>query len=225
LQENVPTRRAHGFSGACIRPRISSPEFAPYFENRVKTSKSRGEAVRRLGYHDASTIYHHLRRLGMEAPSDWSRRPDAKLTRQDLVPAVIIPTLEPRAWVAALVQGEGSLECHHLKRSDSTTIDVVVGMTDPAPIFKLSDHVGLSRPARPKRNRQWQPVWRKSISGLRALRLLREILPFLVGQKQREAQRAVQLFSPDGYMRGHFTTSYIWPAEQFPLRKHGPPRK
>lgn len=207
------------------RPPASSLEFATYFENIVKTSKSRGEATRRLGYYDASMVYHHLRRLGIQTPPEWSKRPDVSLRRQQNVPEIIITTSEGRSWVGALTQGEGCIQSHYQKRGDSTTIDLTTGMTDPAPIFKLSDYYRLTRPTRPKINHNWKPVWTKTVSGLRAFRILGEILPFLVGQKLKEAERALDFFSPDGYHWGCFRANDIWPLKEFPLRRRGPPRK
>ena len=52
------------------------------------------------------------------------------------------------SWVGGLIQGEGCIESHYVKSMDSTAIQLAFGMTDPEPIFKLCDLVGLSRPSR-----------------------------------------------------------------------------
>src|SRR4029077_4700583 len=68
------------------------------------------------------------------------------------------------------------------------------------------------------KNHEWRPQYRKNIAGLRALRVLQEILPFLVGQKLREAQRALEFFGPRGLHRGCYRNGDIWPLNEFPLR-------
>ena len=104
------------------------------------------------------------------------------------------------------------------KCSHTTYLQLDIGMADPAPIFRLSDYLGVRRPTKPSKNHQWMPLWRKSIAGLRALRVLQETLPYLVGQKQREAEKAVVFFSPGGYHNGCFRNGDIWSREDFPLR-------
>jgi hypothetical protein len=94
-------------------------------------------------------------------------------------------------------------------------------MTDPEPIFKFSDHVGLTHPSKPVKNHDWKPNWHKNIAGLRALRLLREIGPFLLGGKRKEAERAIDFFSPSGSHRGRFRNCDIWPSSEFSLEDEG----
>jgi hypothetical protein len=135
------------------------------------------------------------------------------------VPETIIPTLEGRCWVGALLQGEGSITSYYVKVTNSTTVNLVFGMTDPAPIRKLSDTVGLRNPTKPKAKDNGKPAWIKSIYGRRAIGILKEVLPFLMGEKLREAERALEFFNQDGYYRGHKTPIDIWPTNEFPLRK------
>ena len=218
-QTSKKKRRAiqHG-----IRPLASSPEFAPYFENVVKTSKSREEAVNRMGYGNPSVIYHHMKRLGLEPPTEWRLKPYVSIIRQERVPKVIITVEGGRNWVAALVQGEGCIKTHYSKRFDVTSLEIYVAMTDSAPIFSFCDLVGKGRPQRamPGRN-GWKPVWWTAIGGLRAYRVLQEILPFLLGQKFEEAKRGLEFFTPAGYTDGCFGGYEVWPENEFPLRKRG----
>src|SRR2546428_6490170 len=81
--------------------------------------------------------------------------------------------------------------------------DLSVGMTDPAPVFRFSDLVGLTRPSRPKQhaNIRMKPYWRKDVIGLRALRVLSEIQPFLTGVRLKEDQKALTFFSTRGIQR------------------------
>lgn len=206
-----------------IRPSSSTPEFAKYFENVVKTSKRREEAVKRMGYANPSIIYHHMKRLGIEAPIEWRLKPYVGSKRRQRVPQEIISTVEGRFWVAALIQGEGCIRVHYSKRSHLTAVELVTVMGDPAPIFTLSDYVGASRRLKPKLNNNGNPMWLSVVGGLRAYRVLQEIRPFLLGQKLREAERALEFFAPYGYRRGHHGGYDVWPRSEFPLRKPGNP--
>jgi hypothetical protein len=200
------------------RPPTSSPEFRSYFEEIVRTSSSQTEAAHKLGYLATSTVWHYMKRLGVQAPPLWSKRLHLREVAQAKIPTIMISTLEGRAWVAALIQGEGCIQSIYRKRSNSTYLELDFAMVDPAPIFRLSDHLGVPRRTKPSRNHDWTPLWRKSLTGLRGLRVLQETLPFLLGQKRKEAEKAVDFFSPGGYHRGCFRNGDIWPSEDFPLR-------
>jgi hypothetical protein len=147
---------------------------------------------------------------------------------QRKVPEVVISETKDRAWVGALVQGEGCTGTHYVKVSDSTTTDLTVGMTDSAPVFRFADLCGLSRPERArKRPEGLQPIWVKNVAGLRALRILAEIHTFLVGEKKREVEKAFEVFGVNGYHRGRILPIDVWPPDEFPLRRrrrYFPPR-
>jgi len=106
---------------------------------------------------------------------------------------------------------------------DFTTVELSISMTDPAPVFQFADIVGLPRPSKPKPPRiaepNSKPKWMKGVTGLRALRALEEIRPFLFGEKAREVERALAFFSPTGYRDGCFRPIDIWPRKEFPLRR------
>lgn len=207
-----------------VRPPARSPKFAGYFVNVVKTSKTVGEAASRLGYTNPSMIYHHVKRLGIDAPPEWLLKPGVRRQRQGLVPAVIMPDMMDRAWSGALVQGEGGIVAHYSKRVNVTALDVRTAMTDPVPVFRLCDLFGVARPqsSLPKQPPR-KPIWECVVGGLRAYRVLHEILPFLLGGKQKEAKRALEFFAPDGYHNGRFGGYDIWPRDQFPSRSKGRP--
>jgi hypothetical protein len=204
-------------------PSASSPEFAAYFEEIVRTSGTLPEAVRRLGYHQATTVRYHMRRFGVRAPDEWRRRPHLAAVARRNVPEVVILTPEARSWVASIVQGEGCIQSRYEEDDNYTYLVLDVLMVDPAPIVRLSEYVGLKPPSKPVKNHQWKRLWHRNIAGLRALRVLQEITPYLVGQKRREAERAMSFFSPVGLHRGCFRNGDIWPHNEFPLRskKHG----
>jgi hypothetical protein len=203
-------------------PPARSKEFAPYFENVVKTSKTVGEAVQRLGYANPSIIRHHLRRLGLEAPAQWGLKPGVRKQRQGRVPEVIMHREMDRAWTGALIQGEGGFVAHYSKRVDVTALDVRAAMTDPDPIFRLCESFGVARPKKsPPKQAGRKPIWYCVVGGLRAYRVLQEILPFLVGDKLKEAERALEFFAPDGYRQGRFGGYDVWPRSEFPFRTKG----
>jgi len=204
------------------RPPARSPEFASYFENIVKTSKTVGEAVSRLGYANTSIIYHHVKRLGIETPKEWLLKPGVRKQRQRMVPEVIMHHEMDRAWSGGLIQGEGGIVAHYSKRVDVTALDVRAAMTDPDPIFRLCDSFGVARPPKslPKQPGR-KPIWECVVGGLRAYRVLQEILPFLFGEKLKEAKRALEFFAPYGYRQGRFGGYDIWPRSEFPFRTKG----
>jgi hypothetical protein len=200
------------------RPPFGSPAWLANFEEVVRTSKTREEAMSRLGYASHSTIYYHLERLGIERPRVWNERPWLREFLQRNIPAVIIPTTVGRCWVAGLVQGEGCFQARFRKQVDATYLNLDVSMADPEPIFTFSDYVGLSHPLKPVRNHDWKPNWHKNVSGLRALRVLQEVHPYLLGEKLKEAEKAVTFFTPYGIHSGCFGNLDVWPTSEFHWR-------
>lgn len=201
-----------------IRPPVSSSEFPAYFETVVRSSKTREEAACRLGYSEVS-IYRHMKRLGITKPEGWPSVPNIGAIRQRGVPEVVIVDSKERPWVGSLVQGEGCFYSHYVKVTNSTALAIDTKMTDPDPIFRLADLFGMSRPSRPKLRPGLKPIWRKEILGLRALRVTHEILPFLFGEKRREAEKAIACFGPRGYHPNCLRSIDVWPSNEFPLRR------
>jgi hypothetical protein len=105
--------------------------------------------------------------------------------------------------------------------TDTTYLDLDVAMADARPVFEFADFIGLARPIKPVKNHRWKPNWHKNVSGLRALRVLQEILPFLLGEKRREAERAIAFFGPFGSWRGHYRNEDVWPMSDFASRTKG----
>jgi DNA-binding transcriptional ArsR family regulator len=186
----------------------------------VNTSKTRTEAVRTLGYANPSVVYYHLKKFGIPHPPQWKLKPGVSKQRRGRVSDVILKTEGDRGWVGGLTQGEGCIRVHYSRKSDDTVLELSVGMTDPAPVFSFCDLCGRKRPAKPSpRLNPRKPMWIGVIGGLRAYRVLQEILPFLEGQKLEEAKRALEFFAPDGYRKGQWTAYDVWPEGEFPLRK------
>lgn len=200
------------------RPPFESPEWLANFEEVVRTSKTTQEAVDRLGYATPSVVYYHLKKFGIERPRLWNERPSLREFMQRKIPAVIIPATVGRCWVAGLVQGEGCFQARFRKQADATYLNLDVSMADPEPVFTFSDYVGLSHPSKPVKNHGWKPNWHKNVSGLRALKVLQEIHPFLLGEKLKEAEKAIAFFTPFGIHSGCFGNRDIWPTGEFPWR-------
>jgi len=203
------------------RPPFGSPEWLANFEEVVRTSKTTKEAVDRLGYATPSVVYYHLKKFGIERPRLWNERPSLREFMQRNIPEVMIPTIIARRWVAGLVQGETCIQSIYREFMDTVYLQLDTAMVDPAPICKLSEYFQLPAPKSPIRNHDWRPQRRKNIAGLRALRVLKEITPFLLGDKRKEAERALSFFSPFGNHRGCYRNGDIWPQSEFPLRTKG----
>lgn len=152
-----------------------------------------------------------------------------KSANRDNVPEIVVKAPEWRAWVGGLIQAEGCIHSHYVKKTDATTVDITIAMTDPAPVIKFATLCGLPGPTEPKNmaGHRTKPLWLKDITGLRAYRILQEVLPHLYGEKRREAERVFSFFDSWGYHKGHHIPSDIWPVEEFPLRrrrKYFPPK-
>jgi hypothetical protein len=50
------------------------------------------------------------------------------------------------------------------------------------------------------------------------LRVLEESLPVLLGERLKEAEKAVVFFAPNGIRRGSFGNRDVWPTSEFPWR-------
>jgi hypothetical protein len=62
----------------------------------------------------------------------------------------------------------------------------------------------------------------RSVKGLRALLILKDVLPYLMGEKLREAEAAIEFFSTTGYRKGRFRESEVWSPASFPHRYEAP---
>jgi len=200
------------------RPPFGSPEWLPYFKENVMTSSRAAEVAAKMGYRGSGMVWYHMKKFGIPYPREWSLRPHLALARQQRIPEVVIPTTIGRRWVAGLVQGETCIQSLYREITGTTYLELDTAMVDPAPICKLSEYFQLPAPGKAIKNHDWRPQWRKNAQGLRALRILKEITPFLLGEKLREATKALDFFSPFGYHRGCFRNGDIWPRDEFPLR-------
>jgi len=136
------------------------------------------------------------------------------------VPDVIIPARLDRFWVAGMMQTRrGRIQSRFVRRLRATYLEIELVMADPGPVFAFSDYVGLPRPSRPLKNR-----WHRDVVGLRAFRVLQEIRPILLGQRLKEAEKAIDFFAPDGIRPGRIADTDIWSPSEFPwrIKRRGP---
>jgi len=193
---------------------------APSARKALKKAPAKpvAKVAAKMGYRGPGMVWYHMKKFGIPYPREWSLRPHLALARQQRIPEVVIPTTIGRRWVAGLVQGETCIQSLYREITGTTYLELDTAMVDPAPICKLSEYFQLPAPGKAIKNHDWRPQWRKNAQGLRALRILKEITPFLLGEKLREATKALDFFSPFGYHRGCFRNGDIWPRDEFPLR-------
>ncbi len=112
-----------------------------------------------------------------------------------------------------MIGTEGSISCAYDSVERDTALVVIVEMTDREWVARFAEAIGVSPPSErgqkillPNR----KPKFRRGASGLRAVRILVEVMPYLCGQKLIEAKRAVKFFSPSGYKEGCYRAAEIW---------------
>ena len=97
------------------------------------------------------------------------------------------------AWLAAIVDGEGSIQIHRQRRPasvnsvDSFQVDLGVGMMTPEVVQRCHEITGLGSCKQQNRG-----VWDWSCRGQQAAQLLRAIYPYLL-TKKRQAALAIML--------------------------------
>lgn len=129
-------------------------------------------------------------------------------------------------WVGLMVGTECGLLATYEKTFGSTELKISLGMTDREYVanFARICKVGPPRYSAPSAIGR-SIVWSKNLKGLRALLVLKEVLPYLLGGKLKQARRAIEFFSPTGYRRGKFTSLDVWPPSDFPSRKGPKPKQ
>lgn len=128
-----------------------------------------------------------------------------------LHPRRIVKKSSDRLYVGSLIGTEGTITCSFDSTINSTKLKIQLGMTDRPWVDKFAGVCGVGPPLRlpPKYKRQ-KDVFISQLSGLRALIVLRDALPFLMGGKRKEAQGALEFFSPTGYRKGRYKAWEIW---------------
>ncbi len=178
----------------------------------VNQSETPAKASERIGI-SKNTLYRLMKRYEVSSPSRWKEhRAEVLLSYTHAVPNPVIWNEAGRIFVGTLVGAEGAITCTYARKVDETTLAVVVELTDREWIAKFAEVVGLSPP--PEYGRLTlpgnKPKFRRTPIGLRAVRVLREIMPHLYGLKKKEAQAGVDFFAPTGYRDGLWRPQVVW---------------
>ena len=178
----------------------------------IAESSNLTEAARKLGI-PRHSLYYTRRKLGLISKEcKIDPKTEFAYRARPPVPDVVIQTADGRRFVGTLTGTEGCVTCAYCVKADMTELVLVVEMTDRDWIVEFARTVGLSMPPLSGRgvgpNRK--PKFRRSPSGRRALRILNEVLPFLYGQRLKEAERALEFFSPSGSVKGRVKAAQIW---------------
>ena len=179
------------------RPRKAYPSL----DSVLATSISPDDASVSLGI-SRSAVYRVLKRFGKKPPEAWTARMYATLERNKIkVPEIVVTKEVDRAWAAGLIGGDGSISANYIVRRRQTALLVIVRMTNKEWVSRFAEITQSTRPGLLNRKPPEKQMWEKVITGIRALRLLHEITPFLVGGKREEAKRAFEFFSRQVTMR------------------------
>lgn len=192
-------------------------------EKAVRGSASIYEACARLGVQN-SAVYRAMKRFGITKPAAWSDRHRFMIGRfRRLRPLAVLTSKTNRQFIGILIGTEGAIMVKFDKPTNNTGLIISISMTDRTWVARFTSLCGVGPPRLSRSSYQnHSDVWSKTIIGLRALMVLREVLPYLLGEKRLEALRAIEFFSPTGYRRGHFSARDIWLPSDFPLRRKGP---
>jgi len=133
-----------------------------------------------------------MQRFEIPKPTAWEEAHRFKIGRlRTLGLSTIIESETGKAYVGTIVGTEGGMTLGHQRHRAITELRLIVGMTDRPWVAKFSELCGLGPPRRvPPHKSGYKEVWQKSVKGLRALIILKDVLPYLMGEKLREAQAA-----------------------------------
>ncbi|MDV3293522.1 MAG: hypothetical protein LYZ70_04565 [Nitrososphaerales archaeon] len=185
-------------------PSVRHGPFGKEFASIVSGSDSPAIAAAKPGIHQ-STLYRWMNRYSVSSPKAWKGRGlRFMLGARKPVPSVVLLDVEARVFVATMIGTEGCITCTYNKRQNQTELVLRIDMTDREWVAKYATTVGLSPPPVEGRyhGEHRRRIFTRNPMGLRALRILKEILPYLYGTKRQEASRAIGFFSPTGYVKG-----------------------
>jgi len=185
----------------------------------VVNSRSVYEACTLLAAHNGS-VYRAMKRFGIPKPTTWAEAHRFKIGRlRKLGLSTIIESETGKAYVGIVLGTEGGMTVGYQTHRAITELRLSVSMTDRPWVAKFSELCGLGPPRHmPPSKPGYKEVWQKSIKGLRALLVLKDVLPYLMGEKLREAQAAIDFFSPTGYRKGRFRPANVWNPISFAYR-------
>lgn len=167
-----------------------------------------------------------MKRFGIPKPAIWEELHRFKTGRlRKLGLSTIIESESSKAYVGIILGTEGGITLGYQRPRGITELRLIVGMTDRPWVAKFSELCGLGPARRIAPHKPgYKEVWQKVVKGLRALIILRDVLPYLMGEKLREAQAAIDFFSPTGYRKGKFRPADVWTPASFPTGADSPER-
>jgi len=127
-------------------------------------------------------------------------------------------SLKQRAYIAGLIDGEGSIWSSHPKSNDRP-LNVVVTMTHRPTIEWLCTMLGVKPRVRRSKESSYKQGWTCCITGMRSLALLKVILPFMRA-KRDEAVVGIQLGETffSNLVRGRVTDLTLAKRERYGQR-------
>lgn len=116
-----------------------------------------------------------------------------------------------RAYIAGIIDGEGHIGIKRKKptavnrlKSSEYSVRVTVCMTDEAPVHRVADFCGVAHQIHLRYRPPNRPIYEIEITRKKAIHLLREIYPYLLGKK-KQADLAFQLDDLRDQSRQHRT--------------------
>ena len=182
-------------------------------------SSSVYDAAVRIGVKD-SAIYRALARYEIKKPKKWHEYWLVQVGRlRKLGLRSIVKGAMNRRYVADLIGTEGTITCGNDRTVDSSRLKIQVGMTDSPWVEKFARIGGVGHPLKiPPKYKRLKDVYITQLGGLRALMVLKDVLPHLMGGKRKEALRAIEFFSPTGFKKGKYFASEIWDPNLYPWK-------
>ncbi len=139
-------------------------------------------------------------------------RPEASSKKLGEATKTVITSNIERAWLSGLILGEGSITTHFDPSRNRTRATIEIKMTEKAIMQKAASILGVSviGPFYDKRGAGYRPRYEVSVLGTRAVNVLQEILPYLVGVRKERAEVILRRFPRNGTLVGRITASEIF---------------
>lgn len=118
-----------------------------------------------------------------------------------------------KAYIAGFIDGEGTVVIGR-----RWAVQVSVGQVDPRPLQYIAGMYGGHLDAVARNNPRWRDYWRLTVSGTAALRLLRDIEPYLiVKREQAQVPPLLQAIKRTSRTRPPLTEAEIAERESYRL--------
>jgi hypothetical protein len=97
------------------------------------------------------------------------------------------------AWLAGLLEGEGSFVCP--PPSDPKRVRIMIEMSDLDVIERVSELVGLAYTRPNLRQAHWQQSYKLTIRGAKAVEVMRSVYPFMSLRRRGQIDKALASIS------------------------------